>query len=91
MTKSETIAAIADDSGNSKAAVEAVLDTFVEHVQRTLKKGGEVSLPGLGKFKVAKRAARTARNPQTGDPVKVAAKRVPKFSPAQDLKAAVAK
>jgi DNA-binding protein HU-beta len=56
----------------------------------TLKKGGEVSIAGFGIFSVKSRAARMARNPKTGEQVKVAAKKVPKFRPAKGLKDAVA-
>lgn len=91
VTKGETIDAIASKCGQSKAVVEKVLDGFVEHVHGALKKGGEVSLPGLGNWKVNKRAARKGRNPKTGEQIKIAAKCVPKFSAAGALKAACAK
>ncbi|MCX7817194.1 MAG: HU family DNA-binding protein [Syntrophales bacterium] len=71
----------------AEAAVNCILDTITE----ALKKGESVTLVGFGTFKVAKRAARTGRNPQTGKPLKIKAKKVPKFVPGKNLKEAVAK
>ena len=95
MTKSELIAALHEeatshyDAGVSKVVIEAVLSSLGEVVSGELKKGGEVTLPGLGKLSVSKRAARTGRNPATGEEIKIKAKKVPKFSAAKALKDAV--
>lgn len=75
--------------GGTKVQAENVVDTIVETIVKTLKKGDEVSIAGLGIFAVKARAARTARNPRTGEMVKVAATKVPKFRAAKALKDAV--
>jgi DNA-binding protein HU-beta len=69
-----------------KTAVE-ILNYFVELVSSNLKSGNKVKLPGLGTFKVRERKARTAINPKTGEKITVPATRVPKFTPAKELKA----
>ncbi|MCX7204770.1 MAG: HU family DNA-binding protein [Proteobacteria bacterium] len=73
----------------SKADVEALLASLVEVTQNALAKGDEVSLPGLGKFSVIERAEREGRNPRTGETIKIAASRAPKFSPGKELKTAI--
>lgn len=75
--------------GGTKVQAESVVDAVVEAIVKTLKKGDEVSIAGLGIFAVKKRAARTARNPRTGEMVKVPATNVPKFRAAKALKDAV--
>ena len=96
MTKQELIAAINTkvssryDAGVSKIVIEAVLDTQAEVAQAELRKGGEVTLPGLGKLSVKERAAREGRNPATGEAIKIAAKAVPHFSATRVLKDVVA-
>lgn len=75
--------------GGTKVQAESVVDAVVESIVKTLKKGDEVSIAGLGIFAVKKRAARTARNPRTGEMVKVPATNVPKFRAAKALKDAV--
>lgn len=72
--------------GGTKVAAEEVVDGLFNAIIDTLKKGEEVSVAGFGIFSVKQRAARTARNPKTGEQVRVAAKRVPKFRPAKGLK-----
>jgi nucleoid DNA-binding protein len=69
-----------------KTAVE-ILNYFVELVSSNLKQGNRVKLPGFGTFKVRERKARTAINPKTGEKITVPATRVPKFTPAKELKA----
>lgn len=75
--------------GGTKVQAESVVDTIIESVIKSLKKGEEVSISGLGIFSVKARAARTARNPKTGESVKVPATKVPKFRAAKALKDAV--
>lgn len=75
--------------GGTKVQAEEVVDGLFDAIIGTLKKGGEVSIAGFGIFSVKQRAARMARNPKTGEQVKVAAKRVPKFRPAKGLKESV--
>ncbi|MDP2750822.1 MAG: HU family DNA-binding protein [Nanoarchaeota archaeon] len=76
--------------GGTKVQAEEVVDGVFEAIISTMKKGGEVSIAGFGIFSVKQRAARMARNPKTGEQVKVAAKKVPKFRPAKGLKDTVA-
>ena len=93
MNQAQLIDAIAAETANagvSKTHIKAVLDAHTKVAHQALAKGDEVPLPGLGKLTVATRAARTGRNPQTGEPVEIAAKRAPKFSAAKALKDAVA-
>ena len=91
MNKAELIEAVAKASGLSKADSDRALGAIVETVTKTLKKGGSVALVGFGTFKVSKRNARTGRNPQTGATIKIAARKVPRFSAGKALKDAVAK
>jgi DNA-binding protein HU-beta len=90
MTKNELIAAIADETGKSKADVSAVLASMAGVVTKALKDGGDVTLGGIGKLAAAKREAREARNPATGAMIKVPAKTVVKFKVTKDLAEAVA-
>lgn len=85
MNKAELIEAISTSSKLSKADAGRALDALIEAVTKSLKKGDRVSLVGFGSFSVAKRAARTGRNPQTGKAIKIAAKKVAKFKAGTDL------
>lgn len=89
MNKSELIEHIAGSADISKAAATRALDALVTAVKTTLKKNGSVALVGFGTFSVGKRAARTGRNPRTGDAIKIKAAKVPKFRPGKALKDAV--
>ena len=89
MNKGELVEAIADETDMSKTGAEAVLNAFVSSVTGALKKGDKVTLVGFGTFSVAKRAARQGRNPQTGKPIKIKAKKVAKFKPGSKLSGAV--
>jgi DNA-binding protein HU-beta len=75
----------------SKAEAGKALNAFLEAVKKALKKGDKVTLVGFGTFSVVKRSARMGRNPRTGKPLKIAAKKVPKFTPGKKLRATVAK
>lgn len=75
--------------GGTKVQAEQVVDSIIDNIAKTLKKGDEVSIAGLGIFSVKRRAARTARNPRTGEAVQVPAMNVPKFRAAKALKDAV--
>lgn len=90
MNKKDLIDAIASLTDMKKTAVEEVLDTLGNVAASELARGEDVPLPGLGKLAVKTRAARTARNPKTGEAVEVPAKRVAHFSAAKVLKDAVA-
>jgi DNA-binding protein HU-beta len=85
MNKAELIDAIASSARITKSDAQRALDATIENVTKALKKGDKVSLVGFGTFSVAKRAARTGRNPQTGKSIKIAAKKVAKFKAGIDL------
>jgi DNA-binding protein HU-beta len=89
MNKSELVEHIASKADLSKAAAARALDAVISGVKTTLKKGGTVTLVGFGSFSVAKRAARTGRNPRTGAPLKIKAAKVPRFRPGKALKDAL--
>ena len=91
MNKAELIDAISAESKLTKADSARALDAFVNATSKALKKGDRVALVGFGSFSVAKRAARSGRNPQTGKTIKIAAKKVAKFKAGADLKKTVNK
>ena len=85
MNKAELIAHIAEDAGVTKVQANAAIDSFIDAVTKTLKKGDKVTLVGFGTFSVSKRAARTGRNPQTGETIKIKAKKVARFKAGKEL------
>jgi len=85
MNKAELIAKLAEDAGITKTQANATVDSFVDAVTKTLKKGDKVTLVGFGTFSVSKRAARNGRNPQTGAVIKIKAKKVAKFKAGKEL------
>lgn len=89
MNKSELIEAIAQTADISKAAAERALDGTVAAITSSLKKGGMVTLVGFGTFYVGERAARSGRNPRTGETIQIKASRAPKFRAGKGLKDAV--
>ncbi len=91
MNKAELIDAISAESKLTKADSARALDAFVNATSKALKKGDRVALVGFGSFSVAKRAARSGRNPQTGKTIKIAAKKVAKFKAGAELKKTVNK
>ena len=88
MNKAQLIDEVANVTCTKKEAVLAVDATFAA-IQKTLKKGDAVALVGFGTFGVSKRKARKGRNPQTGEAIKIAAKKVPVFKAGKGLKDAV--
>ncbi|MEZ5843453.1 MAG: HU family DNA-binding protein [Hyphomicrobiaceae bacterium] len=86
MSKKDLIDAIADHAEITKEKAGMAFDALVTFVEKSLKKGEEVSMPPLGKFKTTKRKAREGRNPTTGAKIKIAASTVPKFTPSKALK-----
>ena len=76
-------------SGVSKKDTEQVLNAFIATVQKTLKQDGKVQIPGFGSFEVRERAARSGRNPLTGEAIEIAAAKVPAFKAGKGLKDAV--
>ncbi len=89
MNKQELIQAAADSTDLSRAQVAEALDAVLGTITDALKEGDKVTLTGFGSFEARERAARTARNPQTGEPVEVPAGRTPAFKPGTPLKDAV--
>ncbi len=90
MNKVDIVNEVAKATCTKVEAVNAV-NAVLAAVKKALKKGEKVTLVGFGTFSVAKRSARAGRNPQTGKPIKIAAKKVPKFTAGKVLKEAVAK
>ena len=89
MNKTELVAAIAENAEISKKDAEKAVKAFVEVITEELKKGEKVQLVGFGTFEVTSRAAREGRNPQTGNTMKIAACKAPKFKAGKALKDAV--
>lgn len=89
MNKSELIDAAATSSGLTKSDVTKALDSIVETISGAVQQGDKVSLTGFGTFEMRERAARTGRNPQTGEALEVAASKAPAFKPAKAFKDAV--
>lgn len=89
MTKSELLDAVAEQSGVSKADAERAIGAFFDVVVSSAKDGDKVAWPGFGTFSTTERAARTGRNPQTGEPVQIAASTAMKFSASSALKSAL--
>jgi DNA-binding protein HU-beta len=89
MTKAELVAKVAKDAKTTKATAGKSLDAVIEGITKALKKSDRVTLVGFGTFSVSKRKARTGRNPQTGKPIKIAARKVAKFKAGSELRKAV--
>ena len=89
MNKTELVAAIASKANISKKDAEASVKAFTEVVAEELKKGEKIQLVGFGTFEVSARAARTGRNPQTGEEMKIPASKAPKFKAGKALKDAI--
>ena len=85
MNKGELVDAMASEAKVTKADAQRALEAFMNVTAKSLKKGEKVTLVGFGTFSVAKRAARTGRNPQTGKEIKIAAKKVVRFKAGADL------
>ena len=86
MNKQAIIEAVHETLDGTKVQAEKVVDTIFDSIISTLKKGEDVSIAGFGIFSAKMRAARTARNPRTGEPISVPAMRVPKFRASKSLK-----
>ena len=89
MTKEELIERISKEVSLSKADAGRALNSTIDSIVKALKKGQKVTLVGFGTFSVSKRKARTGRNPRTGEAIKIAARKVPKFSAGKAFKDAV--
>ncbi|CCY54228.1 bacterial nucleoid DNA-binding protein [Coprococcus sp. CAG:782] len=89
MNKTELVAAIAEKTELTKKDAESALKAFTDVVAEELKKGEKIQLVGFGTFEVSERAAREGRNPQTGETMKIAASKAPKFKAGKALKDAI--
>ena len=86
MNKAELVDAIAKLTKNTKADCDNFLNTTIDLIKKSVKKGDDVTLIGFGTFSKAKRKARIGRNPQTGKELKIPAMSVPKFKPGREFK-----
>ena len=86
MNRQELVTKIAKDTGITKTCAAKVVDSFLDGISRSLKKGSPVTFVGFGTFKTIQRKARTARNPQTGDAIKVPKRKIVRFTPGKTLK-----
>jgi DNA-binding protein HU-beta len=89
MNKQDIIAKIAKDTGLTKSAAASAVDSLLDSITKSLKKGDSVSFVGFGTFKTSSRKARKARNPQTGATITIPKRRVPRFTAGKALKQAV--
>ena len=89
MNKAELIDAISSGAGIGKSDAGSALDATLDAISCALKSGDKVAIAGFGTFSVSDRAARVGRNPRTGEPIQIAASRLPKFKAGAKLKAAV--
>jgi DNA-binding protein HU-beta len=89
MNKHDIVVKIAKDTGIKKTHAAAAVDSLIDGITRSLKKGNSVSFVGFGTFKISNRKARSARNPQTGAVITIPKRRVPRFSAGKGLRAAV--
>ncbi len=89
MNKQELVNKIAKDIGVTKSGASAAVESLIDAVTRSLKKGESITFVGFGTFKTSNRKARMARNPRTGAPIKIPKRRVVRFSAGKALKDAV--
>jgi DNA-binding protein HU-beta len=89
MNKQDLINKIAKDVGVSKANASAAVESLIDGITKSLKKGQPITFVGFGTFKTSQRKARTARNPQTGEPIAIPKRRVVRFTAGKALKTAV--
>jgi DNA-binding protein HU-beta len=89
MNKQDLINKIAKDVGVTKANASAAVDSLIDGITRSLKKGQSITFVGFGTFKTSQRKARTARNPQTGASISIPKRRVVRFTAGKALKTAV--
>jgi len=89
MNKQDLVRKIAQDTGVSKSSVAATIDALLASITRALKKGDAITFVGFGTFKTSQRKARVARNPRTGDAIKIPKRRVVRFTAGKALKSAV--
>jgi DNA-binding protein HU-beta len=90
MNKSQLVERVADRAGLSHGQAAGAVEAALAAIEAELASGHDVTITGFGRFSIAQRAARQARNPRTGEPIEVPAGRAPRFSPGSQLKRAVA-
>ena len=90
MNKLELINAVAAKTGQTKRTSEEMLDAILNTIKDTVSDGDKVTLVGFGTFAMLQRAARTGRNPRTGNTINIPAKKVPRFIPGKDFRETVA-
>ena len=91
MNKTELIDSVAGEAGITKASATKAIEALVGGIEKSLRKGNKVTLVGFGTFAISKRKARTGRNPQTGAPIKINAKKVVRFKAGKALELSVNK
>ena len=89
MNKHDLIAKIAADTGATKTSAAATVESLLQSITRALKKGDAITFVGFGTFKTTQRRARMAKNPRTGDAIKIPKRRVVRFTPGKALRSAV--
>ena len=89
MNKQDLVAKIAIDTGATKSSAAAAVDSLLDAMTRALKKGDAITFVGFGTFKTSQRRARLARNPRTGESIKIPRRRVVRFTAGKALKSAV--
>ncbi len=89
MTKAELVAKLAEAGGVSRKQADDLLSALIDNVVKTVKKGESLKIPGLGIFRLRKMKARLGRNPQTGEPIKIPARKKVGFTVAKTFKEAV--
>lgn len=89
MTKAELVDVLAQEAGVTKSVANSTFNALIDAITKSVKKGQKVSIIGFGTFSQTKRKARTARNPRTGEPIKIKACKAPKFTAGKTFKDAV--
>jgi nucleoid DNA-binding protein len=89
MTKAQLVAKLAESEGISRKQADDFLNAFIDNVVKTVKKGESIKIPGLGIFRLRKMKARMGRNPQTGEPINIPARRKVGFTVAKTFKETV--
>lgn len=89
MNKSQLVESVAEQTKLTKTSIEEVLNSTLDLIKKSVKKGDDVTLVGFGTFTKSKRKARTGRNPQTGKEIKIPAMTVPRFRPGKEFKESV--
>lgn len=89
MNKGDLVGAVADDAGITRTQAQDAVDSVLSNIEGALKDGGKVTLVGFGTFSVSHRSARQGRNPRTGSPINIPARKVARFSAGKALKDAI--